>query len=83
MNDETSNSLDMDVIYQKISSLKKAISEVVIGQDKVIDQVLIALLANGHILVEGVPGLGKTLLAKTLATCINGVLILPVTRCLT
>lgn len=73
MNDETQSALDMDVIYQKVSDLKKAISEVVIGQDKVVDQVLIALLANGHILVEGVPGLGKTLLAKTLATCINGV----------
>nr|WP_267875884.1 MoxR family ATPase [Massilia sp. CCM 8734] len=51
----------------KISALKASMSTVIIGQDEVIESLVICLLAGGHALVEGVPGLGKTLLVKSLA----------------
>lgn len=51
--------------------LKDEISRVIVGQDKVIDQVLIGLFAGGHILLEGVPGLAKTLLISTIAKALN------------
>ncbi|MCL4110190.1 UNVERIFIED_CONTAM: hypothetical protein GTU68_026710 [Idotea baltica] len=55
-----------------LQSLKARITEDFIGQPAVVEQVLVALLANGHVLVEGVPGLGKTLLIRLLANCFNG-----------
>lgn len=51
----------------QVLDLKKRIAAAVIGQDEVIDQLLIALLANGHVLMEGLPGLAKTRTIKTLA----------------
>lgn len=73
MNEQTSNNeLDMDAIHTSISELKNTINQVLIGQEKVVEQILISLLSNGHVLVEGVPGLGKTLLIRILSTCING-----------
>jgi len=57
---------------QLIQQLKKQINDVFIGQVDVVDQVMVALLAAGHVLVEGVPGLGKTLLVRLLAKSING-----------
>lgn len=47
------------------------IRRVIIGQDRVVDEVLIALFANGHMLIEGVPGLAKTLLISTIAKALN------------
>jgi MoxR-like ATPase len=47
--------------------LRGSLNSVVVGQEKVVDQLLIALLADGHVLLEGVPGTAKTLLVKTLA----------------
>jgi len=57
-------------LTESLSALKAHINTTLIGQDKVVDQVLIAMLAGGHVLIEGVPGLGKTLLVETLA---NGI----------
>jgi MoxR-like ATPase len=51
----------------KIAALKAEVSKVIVGQEEVIDRVLTAMLCNGHVLLEGVPGLGKTLLVRTLA----------------
>jgi MoxR-like ATPase len=51
--------------------LRREIAKVIVGQDEVVDQVLIAMLADGHVLLEGVPGLGKTLLIKTIARCLE------------
>ncbi len=61
----------MENVYDKLATLSAAINAVLIGQTTVVEQVVIALLSNGHVLVEGVPGLGKTLLVRTLAGCIS------------
>jgi len=53
---------------RKLERGRDAVREVVVGQDEVIDQMLIALLAGGHVLIESAPGLGKTLLVRTLGT---------------
>ena len=53
-----------------VDELKKGMSQVIIGQDVLINKILISMLANGHILLEGVPGLAKTLTVKTLAKLI-------------
>ena len=54
-----------------VDDLKKALGQVIVGQDDLINRILIGLLANGHILLEGVPGLAKTLTVKTLSQLIN------------
>jgi len=54
-----------------VIALKQEIEKVIIGQRYLIERLLVSLLANGHILVEGVPGLAKTLSIKTLAQAIN------------
>jgi MoxR-like ATPase len=53
-----------------IRPLQQEIARVIVGQKQLIDRLLIALLTNGHVLLEGVPGLAKTLALKTLASCI-------------
>jgi len=55
-----------------VSSMRTEISRAVVGQQAVVDQVLAALLAAGHVLIEGVPGLGKTLLVQALAKTFEG-----------
>src|SRR6478672_11468840 len=54
-----------------VSAVQNEISRVIVGQKYLIDRLLIGLLANGHVLLEGVPGLAKTLAVKTLASCIR------------
>ena len=69
MNEQTSGN---DTNATTLNQLRDHINSRLIGQSQVVDQVLIALLAGGHVLIEGVPGLGKTLLVQTLATGIGG-----------
>jgi MoxR-like ATPase len=57
---------------QAILKLKQSISEKIIGQTALIDRLLIAILADGHLLVEGAPGLAKTRAIKVLGDCIEG-----------
>lgn len=54
-----------------LEKIENEISKVIVGQDKVIKKFLIGLVAGGHILIEGVPGLAKTLLVKTLSDTVN------------
>lgn len=55
----------------KLSALRREISKVIIGQKDVVDELLITLFAGGHALLEGVPGLAKTLMIRTLASAID------------
>jgi len=57
--------------FEDLNKLRESIQSLYIGQKEVIDQVLVSFLAKGHILLEGVPGLGKTLLVKILAKLID------------
>ena len=50
--------------------LRAELGKAVIGQDAVIERLLVALLANGHVLLEGMPGLAKTLLVRSLGTAL-------------
>src|SRR5262245_8954065 len=52
-------------------SIRDQMSKVIVGQDQVIEQLLIALFSRGHCLLEGVPGLAKTLMIGTLARCLS------------
>jgi MoxR-like ATPase len=54
-----------------LRNLREAIHRAMVGQEGVIDQVLVALVASGHVLIEGVPGLGKTLLVRALAQALS------------
>jgi len=54
-----------------VDALRKEIAKVIVGHDAVVQQVVIAVLAGGHALLEGVPGIGKTLLVRTVAQCLN------------
>jgi MoxR-like ATPase len=58
--------------HQVLSMLKNEISKKIVGQHQLIDRLIIALLSNGHILLEGVPGLAKTLAIKTLSDAVDG-----------
>ncbi|MBC3786274.1 AAA family ATPase [Spirosoma utsteinense] len=64
---ETQNLTHYKTLVAKLPQLKQEIGKVIIGQQEAIDEVLIALLAGGHCLLEGVPGLAKTLMVRTMA----------------
>ncbi len=68
---ETSR-IDLTSATRQAQQIRAEVSKAVIGQDDVIDQVLVALFAAGHVLIEGVPGLGKTLLVRALARSFQG-----------
>ena len=59
--------LDLSELQQSIAAMKAELNTVIVGQEKMIDQLLVAFLSNGHILLEGVPGVAKTITAKLLA----------------
>jgi len=61
----------MSELREKILGLKEHLESVIVGQDDLIKKMLITLLASGHALLEGAPGLAKTKAIKTLASCIN------------
>ena len=54
-----------------IDDLRKALAQKIVGQEEIVNKIFIGLLANGHVLLEGVPGLAKTLIANTIAQLIN------------
>jgi MoxR-like ATPase len=74
MADELSQSQDIQAVErlrQARDRIKTEIAKIIIGQDVVIDQLLISILSNGHVLLIGVPGLAKTLLVSTLARILD------------
>lgn len=58
-------------LVTKLADLKKEVHKVVVGQEEVMDQLIISMLAGGHVLIEGLPGLAKTLMIKSLAKAVN------------
>ena len=64
-------SQELEFIVTALGKLRTEVGRAVVGQQEVIDQTLIAFVASGHILYEGLPGLGKTLLARALAQAMS------------
>jgi MoxR-like ATPase len=58
-------------LREAFSDIKSQLSRVIVGQDQVIEELLIALFSRGHIILEGVPGLAKTLMISTLSKCLS------------
>jgi MoxR-like ATPase len=70
--DQTTVTNQIAVAHETIDRLRGEVGRVVVGQQAIVDRLVIALLIRGHVLVEGLPGLAKTLLVKTLAAAIDG-----------
>ena len=62
---------DLKEISEQFERLRLEVGHVVVGQEKILDRLLIALVCRGHVLLEGVPGIAKTTLVRTLATAIG------------
>ena len=56
---------------EKIRKVYSEISKIIVGQEDIVEKLLIALISDGHVLIEGVPGLAKTLMVKTLSECLD------------
>ena len=61
------NRLDLSSLQQTVANIKKEINKIIVGQDEMLELLIAAILADGHVLIEGVPGVAKTLTAKLLA----------------
>ncbi|MFO7908068.1 MAG: AAA family ATPase, partial [Pirellulaceae bacterium] len=61
----------LDAFRDDFQRLRAEVGKVIVGQEGIVDAVLIGLVAGGHVLLEGVPGLGKTLLVRTLASALQ------------
>src|SRR5690606_11627373 len=62
---------ELDRFRADFQRLRTEIARVIVGQQEIVDGVLVGLVAGGHVLLEGVPGLGKTLLVRTLASVLE------------
>lgn len=73
MEDQTpfENRLGLEELNRAAFQIKNEIAKIIVGQEKIIDLMLTALLANGHVLLEGVPGVAKTMLSKLVAKSIS------------
>lgn len=71
MEENTEKRVDLTLFSEKIQALKDRIATVIVGQEQIVDLVLTAVLANGHVLLEGVPGVAKTLIARLVARLIK------------
>src|SRR5579863_10074677 len=58
-------------VESAVQSIRQEIAKAIAGQQAVIEQVLVAILANGHVLLEGVPGIAKTLIVRTVAKSLD------------
>lgn len=63
--------IGLKVLQEKVDAIKKEMAKVIIGQEQMIELMIVALLADGHVLLEGVPGIAKTLTAKMLSKLIS------------
>ncbi|MGI4803250.1 MAG: AAA family ATPase [Janthinobacterium lividum] len=62
---------DLSALNQSVTEIKNILAKVIVGQQEMITLLLAGILANGHVLIEGVPGVAKTLTAKLIAKCID------------
>lgn len=69
-NPEFQSRIDMTALKNSLDKVKTEINKVIVGQDSMIEHLLVALLSNGHVLIEGVPGVAKTITAKLFAKTI-------------
>lgn len=69
--DLTQMEQEVSVLTSKLDALKVEMKKIIVGQEEIVDQLLITFLAGGHALLEGVPGLAKTLMIRTLADAID------------
>lgn len=65
--DSTSDENKIEAFSERFRALRSAIGQVILGQEQVVDDLLVAVLARGHVLIEGAPGLGKTRLVRAFA----------------
>ena len=65
------NKLDVSIVQNTANKIKQELGKVIVGQADLLNQLIIALFSDGHVLIEGVPGIAKTLTAKLLAKCIS------------
>jgi MoxR-like ATPase len=63
--------INLQPLQESVAQVKAEIGKVIVGQNKMIDQLLVAVLSNGHVLLEGVPGVAKTISAKLLAKTLS------------
>ena len=63
--------INLEPLLESINAIKQELGTVIVGQNKMIDQLLVAILSNGHVLLEGVPGVAKTIMAKLLSKTLN------------
>lgn len=68
---EFESRLDLSVLQGKLDAMRAEIGKVLVGQQEMVDMLLVSILSNGHVLLEGVPGVAKTLTAKLLAKVIK------------
>ncbi len=71
-NEINHDSSELNTLSDILSNIRQQVNSVLIGQDNIVEQALICLVASGHLLLEGVPGIGKTLLVRSIATCFGG-----------
>ena len=68
---EFTSRIDLSNLQSEISEVRNELKKVIVGQEKMIDYLLVALLSNGHILLEGVPGIAKTITVKLLSKAVD------------
>ena len=62
---------DLSALNDAVNSIRNEIKKIIVGQDEMVKLIITALLADGHVLIEGVPGVAKTLTAKLVAKSVN------------
>lgn len=63
--------IDLSALRHSMEDVRREVGKVIVGQNKMVDQLLVALLTRGHVLIEGVPGVAKTITAKILSRCLE------------